>query len=128
MPDLNSPQGSGSENQGYTPASFEKRVAAWVGVVYMLILTAAMTYMLYTGTTLNGIAPLLLPPAAVGAGVIVIHRHRKGAPGSNRFFLCAMLILCAAAFLLGLVMGIPALLANFSSSMVSFTTFVVTKS
>ena len=112
----------------YTPASFEKRVAAWVGVVYMLILTAAMTYMLYTGTTLNGIAPLLLPPAAVGAGVIVIHRHRKGAPGSNRFFLCAMLILCAAAFLLGLVMGIPALLANFGSSMVSFTTFVVTNS
>ena len=118
MPDLNSPLGP--EDRGYTPASFEKRVAAWVGVVYMLMLTAAMTYMMSTGKVLTGIAPLLLPPAAVGVAVIVIHRHRKGAAGSNRFFVFAMFFLCVAAFLLGLGMGIPALLANFYDFGVSF--------
>ena len=127
MPDLNSPQGPNSENQGYTPASFEKRVAAWVGVVYALMLCAAMTYMMSTAKVLTGIAPLLLPPAAVGAAVVVIHRYRKGEPGAGRLLTLVMLLLCVAALLLGLVMGIPALLANFSNPMVTFTSFVVTK-
>ena len=107
------PNNESNQMGGYTPASFEKRVAAWVGVVYMLMLTAAMTYMISTGKVLTGIAPLLLPPAAVGAAVIVVHRHRKGISGSNRYFVFAMFFLCVTAFLLGLGLGIPALLANF---------------
>ena len=114
MADLNKPVGEGGS--GYTPASFEKRTAAWVGVVYALMLCAAMTYMMSTAKVLTGIAPLLLPPAAVGAAVVVIHRYRKGEAGAGRLFTFAMLILCAAAFLLGLVTGIPALLSNFGGA------------
>ena len=110
MSDLNKPLGPSGN---YTPASFEKRVAAWVGVVYMLMLTAAMTYMISTAKVLTGIAPLLLPPAAVGAAVILIHRSRNGTAGANRAFTFAMFFLCVFAFLIGLALGIPALLANF---------------
>ena len=111
MAEFNKPLGPG--NQGYTPASFEKRTAAWVGVFYMLMLTAAMTYMISTGTVLTGIAPLLLPPAAVGAAVILIHRARNGSGSSNRAFTFGMFFLCVFAFLIGLALGIPTLLANF---------------
>jgi 4-hydroxybenzoate polyprenyltransferase len=110
MSDLNNPLGQGGPS--YTPASFEKRTVAWVGVVYMLMLTAAMTYLISTGKVLTGIAPLLLPPAAVGAAVIVIHRQRTGA-SSNRYFTFAMFFLCVAGFLMGLALGLPGLLANF---------------
>ena len=110
MSDLNNPLGQGGPS--YTPASFEKRTVAWVGVVYMLMLTAAMTYLISTGKVLTGIAPLLLPPAAVGAAVIVVHRHRTGV-ASNRYFTFAMFFLCITGFLLGLALGLPGLLANF---------------
>ena len=111
MSDLNNPLGQGGPS--YTPASFEKRTIAWVGVVYMLMLTAAMTYMISTGEVLTGVAPLLLPPAAVGAAVIVVHRHRKAGASSNRYFVFAMFFLCVAGFLMGLALGLPGLLANF---------------
>ena len=120
MADLNKPLGPSGN---YTPASFEKRTAAWVGVVYMLMLVAAMTYMIATAKVLTGIAPLLLPPAAVGAMVILIHRSRQGQAGSNRAFTFAMFFLCVFAFLIGLALGIPALLSNFG---VQLETFVVT--
>lgn len=95
---------------GYTPAPFEKRVAAWVGVIYMVMLTLSVTYMIATAQVLKGTAFLLLPPAAVGAAVIAIHRFRQG--GRGLVGTVIVTVLCAAAFLLGLVCGIPTLLGQ----------------
>ena len=39
-----------------------KRVWAWVGVVYMVLLVLLMTYGLASGGYLNGIGPLMLSP------------------------------------------------------------------
>lgn len=103
------------ENRNYTPASFEKRVAAWVGIVYMLMLTALVTYTVATARSLPGTAPLLLVPVGAGLPFIIVHRQRQGtAPGGLvvSIFMCAM---CVAAVALGLWLGIPALLANLAA-------------
>ena len=100
------------DNTGYTPASFEKRVAAWVGIVYMLMLTALVTYTLATARSLPGTAPLLLVPVGVGVLEVVVHRQRQGtAPGGLPMSLL-MGLLCVAAVVLGLWLGVPALIAN----------------
>ena len=77
----NKTPGSSQEEQPgepYTPASPLKRIWAWVGVVYMVIIVFLMTYMYGTGTYLQGIAALMLVPA-LGAG-----RRRRCACGSPR--------------------------------------------
>ena len=111
-PNLNREDEAQEEKKpSYTPASFEKRVAAWVGVVYMVMLTLSVTYMIATARVLTGTAPLLLPPGAAGVAAAALHRRRAGRTGTVLTVL--LVLLCAAAFLLGLLLGIPALLANF---------------
>ena len=48
----------------YVPASPLKRIWAWVGVVYMVIIVLLMTYMYGTGTYLHGIASLISASAS----------------------------------------------------------------
>ena len=103
------------ENQGYTPASFEKRVAAWVGIVYMLMLTALITYTMSTARSLPGTAPLLLIPMGVGVGIVVVHRQRQGTAPGGLVISVLMFLLCLAAVMLGAGLGIPALLNNLST-------------
>ena len=53
----------------YTPASPVKRTMAWIGVVYMVILVAMMTYYYFTGSMLVNMAPLLAVPGLIGLGI-----------------------------------------------------------
>lgn len=99
----------------YTPASFEKRVAAWVGIVYMLMLTAVVTYTLATARSLPGTAPLLLVPLGVGVPFIVVHRQRQGTAPGGLVGSILMLVACVASVVLGLWLGVPALLANLAA-------------
>lgn len=103
------------EGGGSQRASFEKRVAAWVGVVYMVMLVLAMTILIAkSGTGLNGTFPLLLCPAAVGAAIIAVYRKRNGRSVSQeRYFTPALVFLCFLAFVIGLICGLPPLLAQF---------------
>lgn len=55
-----------------------KRLWAWVGVVYMVILVLLTTYALATGAYLGGIAGIMLAPALAGLGGSVILRYREG--------------------------------------------------
>lgn len=98
----------------YTPASFEKRTAAWVGVAYMVMLLFIITFSIFTGgRQLTGTFPLFLVPIAAGAAVIAVYRQRKGtAPGGLIGTMIALLV-CAAGVVLGLLLGIPALMDAF---------------
>lgn len=100
------------DNQGYTPASFEKRVAAWIGIGYMLMLMALITYTVATARTLPGTAPLLLVPVGLGLPFIVIHRQRQGTAPGGMVVSVFMCVVCVAAVVLGLWLGVPALIAN----------------
>ena len=99
-------------NGGYTPASFEKRAAAWMGIAYTVMLLFLINYAIYTGgRELPGTFPLFLVPVSVALTVILIHRMKLGsAPGGTAGGVLG-LILCAAGLILGLALGGPALLA-----------------
>ena len=110
------------KREPFVPSSFEKRVAAWVGVFYMVMLLFATTYMIATAKVLTGVAPLLLPPAAVGVSVIAIYRHKQGKMrvDGSKWFTPALVFLCFLAFILGLMTGLPVLLAHFGIYLEAF--------
>ena len=101
-----------SQGGGYTPASFEKRTAAWMGIAYVVMLCFVINYAIYTGgRDLPGTFPLFLVPVSVALAVILIRRIRlRTAPGGTAGGVLG-LVLCAAGLVLGLAFGVPALLA-----------------
>jgi len=97
-------------DESYTPASFEKRTAAWVGIAYVLMVLFVMTFAIFTGGKgLPGTFPLLLIPAAVGAAVIAVHRQKAGTAPGGMALTVFIVILCAAGITLSCVLGGPAL-------------------
>ena len=100
------------EEGGYTPASFEKRAAAWMGIAYTVMMCFIVNYAIYTGgRDLPGTFPLFLVPVSVTLAVILIRRMKLGAaPGGTTGGVLG-LFLCAAGLVLGLALGAPALLA-----------------
>lgn len=105
-------QTNGHQEGGYTPASFEKRTAAWMGISYVVMLCFILNYAIYTGgRELPGTFPLFLVPVSVALAAILIRRMKlKTCPGGTAGGVLG-LTLCAAGAFLGLVLGVPALLA-----------------
>lgn len=94
----------------YTPASYEKRAAAWMGVAYAVFFLFVVTFAIFTGgKTLPGTFPLLLVPVSAALSAITIHRQRTGS-GFKRNLAAALIVaVCAVATGLGLALGVPAL-------------------
>lgn len=95
-----------------TYASPVKRLWAWVGVVYMVILVLFSTYSMARGHALTGTAGLLLSPALVGLGGTALLRYRQG---MGRGGLWACILVTGGAFGLAvwnLVQGVPNLLSQ----------------
>ena len=93
-------------------ASPMKRLWAWVGVVYMVILTLLNVYGLAHGYFLTGIGPLMVTPALVGLGCAAILRFREG---KGRGGLPACILVSGGCFALSvwiLIRGIPVLFAQ----------------
>lgn len=100
------------EREPYVPASPVKRIMAWVGVAYMLILVLLNVYPFFNGgVNLHGLGPLLVCPGAAGLAVITRYQARRST-GGRRIALSLLCVACAAVFLLGLSDGIPALMAG----------------
>lgn len=100
------------EQGGYTPASFEKRAAAWMGIVYVLMMSFVITFALYTGgRQLPGTFPLFLVPVSVTLAVVVVHRMRNGTVAGGTAGGVTVLAACAVGMVTGLSLGVPALLA-----------------
>ena len=108
-------QTNGHQESEYTPASFEKRTAAWMGIAYVVMLCFLMNYAIYTGgRDLPGTFPLFLVPVSTALAVILIRRVKlHTAPGGTAGGILG-LVLCAAGLVLGLALGAPALLAAFA--------------
>lgn len=103
-----------NQESGYTPASFEKRTAAWMGIAYVLMLLFILNFALFSGRKqLPGTFPLFLVPVSVALAVVVIHRIKtKTLPGGLSGAVLG-LVACAAGVFFGLALGVPALLAAF---------------
>lgn len=98
-------QASG-DGSGYTPASFEQRVAAWTGLAYVLMFLFVTTYAIFTARNLPGTLPLWLVPVAVAGVVLSVRNVAQG-----RVIHLGMTVLCAVVGAMGLWLGIPALTA-----------------
>ena len=74
------PEGEGApqaSKPSYTPASPAKRVLAWMGIVYMLILIALSTYGLATGSLIRGAAGIMVAPACFAMTALQVLRARE---------------------------------------------------
>ena len=99
---------------GYTPASFEKRAAAWMGIAYAVMMCFVVNFVIYSGgRELPGTFPLFLVPVSVALAVILIRRMKLGTAPGGMLGGVLGLALCAAGLAAGLALGIPALLAAF---------------
>ena len=107
----NEPQGG-----GFTPASVEKRTAAWMGIAYTLMMGFVITFAIYTGgRELPGTFPLFLVPVSVALGIILIRRLKLGAAPGGMAGGILGLVLCAVGLIVGLALGVPALAAALTS-------------
>lgn len=89
----------------YVPASPAKRVLAWMGVVYMVIIVILTTYNLSTGAPLQGAPGVMLFPAFGALSALALLRFRA----ERRAFPLLLGILAAAACAVSLALGILAL-------------------
>ncbi len=96
------------------PTSPIKRILAWIGLVYMVILVGLNTFFLFTGTMLSGLGGILLCPALLGLAILSLQGARMEEFPLGKWQGNTLAALCVAAFLLCLYFGIPGLLANFT--------------
>ncbi len=103
------------EKPGYEPASFEKRAAAWMGVVYVLMILGIFWYALFfPGRDLPGTFPLFLVPVCVTVVIVTARRLRSGTALGGPVAGGLIIAACAGGTLYGLAMGLPALIAAFA--------------
>lgn len=118
MPDVDPRKTEPAQDEpqpAYTPASFEKRTAAWMGIAYALMFCFIITFSMYRpNSSLSGSFPLFLVPVAVAAAVVTIYRQANGtAPGGLALSIVVVLV-CVAAAGIGLWLGVPVLAAAFA--------------
>ncbi len=77
----------------------------------MAIILFLTFFNLFSGRLITGIPTLMLIPAIVGLGVMSVWRSRQS--GRGRAGMWGILVVCAAAVILCLYVGIPDLLNNF---------------
>ena len=91
-----------------------KRIIAWVGVTYMLIFVLLNLYpFFHGGAYLQGLAPLLVCPGAAGLAVIAVWQFRRPeCTYSKKACMALLSAACVVILVIGLVQGVPALLAG----------------
>lgn len=94
----------------YTPASPTKRILAWVGIVYMVILVLLNVYALATGNMLRGITGIMVAPACGGLAAVTWTKYKKGEYRGGKAGALFVVILAVAACLISVIWGILALL------------------
>jgi len=115
-PDAGEPAPEGDCAPPAEYASPLKRIWAWVGVVYMAVITLLVTYGMANGRYLTGIGGLMVLPALGGLAASALWLWR-GQPQRRTpvrgALLALVLLLCAALAVLGTADGMAGLLANF---------------
>ena len=103
----------------YTPASPVKRTLAWIALVYVLIGLALTTFYFFHGYMLSNLGPLLTVPGLIGLGILgLVSWRTAGRPGKLAAILLALI--CWAAALATLPLGLAGLLSNFGTNLTVF--------
>ena len=99
------PQTPPSEEPSYTPSSPTRRIIAWVGVIYMLIVVALTTYAIATGELLGGLTGLMMAPACGGLAAVTFLRAKTGEHRGSKAGALVLGLLFAAACAINLFWG-----------------------
>lgn len=94
----------------YVPSSPARRIVAWVGVAYMVILVLLNFYALSTGGWIRGIGPLMLCPAVLGLAAVTFYNYRSGKGRGGLPAAVFIMALCVLVFVVSLVTGLPTLI------------------
>ena len=115
MADVDPNRTTESEEQpSYTPATVEKRIAAWIGIVYALMFCFIITFSMYRpDRSLAGTFPLFLVPVAIGIIILSIYKQYKGTARGGLPTTIVVVLICLAAAFIGLWLGVPVLVIAF---------------
>lgn len=115
MADVDPNRTTESEEQpSYTPATVEKRIAAWIGIVYALMFCFIITFSMYRpDRSLAGTFPLFLVPVAIGIIILSIYKQCKGTARGGLPTTIVVVLICLAAAFIGLWLGVPILVIAF---------------
>lgn len=115
MADVDPNRTTESEEQpSYTPATVEKRIAAWIGIVYALMFCFIITFSMYRpDRSLAGTFPLFLVPVSIGIIILSIYKQCKGTARSGLPTTIVVVLICLAAAFIGLWLGVPVLVIAF---------------
>ena len=115
MADVDPNRTTESEEQpSYTPASVEKRIAAWIGIVYALMFFFIITFSMYCpDRPLAGTFPLFLVPVSIGIIILSIYKQCKGTARGGLPTTIVVILICLAAAFIGLWLGVPVLAVAF---------------
>lgn len=101
------------ETEPYVPASPVKRILAWTGVAYMVIFVLLNLYPFFRGGEyLRASVPAGLPRLSRLGAVAVWQLRQKECASSRKAAMLALAIACAVVLILGLLDGLPALVAG----------------
>ena len=104
---------SQEEQEPYTPSHPIKRILAWVGIIYMAAIVLLNLYPFFSqGRYLQGVAPLLVCPGAVGMAIIALYQLRQTPSKGFRAALALLALACLVVAAVGLWDGIPALISG----------------
>ena len=95
-----------------TLLNVQGRVSSSTAALLRPLVDRGLALTIATARTLPGTAPLLVVPVGIGVPFIAVHRQRQGtAPGGlvGTILIC---VVCLVAVVLGLWLGVPALIAN----------------
>lgn len=95
----------------YVPASIYKRIYAWIGVVYMVIIVALVTFFISTGRTVTGITGIMLAPGLIGFGIAKGVQGYKAEFTADRVGPVIWCVLCEVLGVASLIWGIFQLIA-----------------
>jgi hypothetical protein len=103
------------EQQTYVPASIYKRIYAWIGVVYMVIIVLLTTYFIATTRFLTGLTGIMLAPALLGFSVakgVQAHEQEYAADRVGPIVWCVLSGLAGVACLIWGIMEVIGILAG----------------
>jgi hypothetical protein len=89
-----------------------------MGVAYVVMVMFIITFAIFTGgKELPGTFPLFLIPVSVALAVISIYRQKKGTAPGGLVTTVVVLICCALGVVIGLLLGVPALISALTDPM-----------
>lgn len=113
-PGLTTPEPTGEEAPApFVPSPVSRRIWAWMGVAYVLIVMILITYWIATTQFLTGITGILLFPvlaALCAQGINNHHLAKAGRHGGNPSTLLATAVIMGLLALSALVWGVLQLL------------------